>query len=347
MNPQSKQCVVVIGASAGGVEALTRLVQLLPARFNAPVLVVLHLPSTNTSVLPQILSRVGPLKAEHPRDGEMLEAGKIYIAPPNYHLGIQPPDAVLLSKGPRENNVRPAVDFLFRSAARAYGSQTIGVILSGLLHDGTSGLKMIKDRGGTAIVQDPSEAVFDSMPVSAIENVPVDYVLPIQKIAEVLVQLTENRKPREGDFQVSQEDEFEKSKNIIQTDIDSFREGKDLQNRTVLTCPECGGMLWEVREGKLVLYECFTGHRYLADNLLDTQGGELEAALWTAVRMMEERANLLTRLVNQSIEMGNPVAAQRFKVQSDQMSHNAEIFKKVIENLDLFTGRGEQDGGPS
>jgi two-component system, chemotaxis family, protein-glutamate methylesterase/glutaminase len=181
--------VVVVGASAGGVEALTNLVRALPGDFGAPVLVVLHIPATGASVLPQILSRAGPLHARHAEDGEPLERGCIYVAPPNCHLLVQQGTATL-TRGPLENGVRPAINPLFRTAAAAYGDHAAGVILSGSLDDGALGLFAIKAAGGTTLVQDPEEALYPSMPSNAITYARPDYILSINEIAETLVRLT-------------------------------------------------------------------------------------------------------------------------------------------------------------
>ena len=179
--------IIVIGASAGGVEALTSLIQGLPANLPAAIFVVLHFPAYATSVLPDILSRAGRLPACHPQDGAKIQNGSIYVAPPGYHLLITP-GQIRLSSGARENGHRPAIDPLFRTAAKTYKQQVIGVILSGLLDDGTAGLRIIKHYGGIAIVQDPQEAMFDSMVKNAIAHVAVDHILPVAAVSEQLIQ---------------------------------------------------------------------------------------------------------------------------------------------------------------
>lgn len=185
-------CVVVIGASAGGVQALKELIRGLPADFPGAVFVVLHLSPNGTSFLPDILSRAGLLDAEHPPDGTKIETGHIYVAPPDRHLVIEDSRAELTA-APKENRHRPAVDPLFRSAALAYGSKVVGVILTGTLDDGTAGLWEVKKRGGIAVVQDPSEARYPGMPRSAIQNVDVDYVVPLSEMATLLVSLCSQR----------------------------------------------------------------------------------------------------------------------------------------------------------
>jgi two-component system, chemotaxis family, protein-glutamate methylesterase/glutaminase len=178
--------IVVIGASAGGVEAVSTIVRELPVSLPAAVFVTLHFPATGTSFLPRILARMGRLPVMHPRDGERLERGHIYVAPPACHMMLRR-GAIRVARGPRENGMRPAIDPLFRSAAAAYADRVVGVVLTGSLDDGTAGLLAIKRAGGIAIVQDPADALFASMPQSAIEHVSVDHVLPRSEIARAII----------------------------------------------------------------------------------------------------------------------------------------------------------------
>jgi two-component system chemotaxis response regulator CheB len=184
-----KKDIVVIGTSAGGVEALSNLVSYFPSDLDAAIFVVLHIPTYATSVLPQILNRAGKLPASHPQDNEEIRAGHIYIAPPDYHLLVEP-GYISLLRGPKENSHRPAIDPLFRSAARAYGKRVVGVVLTGMLDDGTAGLQAVKMCGGTAIVQSPEDAIYKGMPRSAIRHVEdIDYILPLSEIPQTLVEL--------------------------------------------------------------------------------------------------------------------------------------------------------------
>src|SRR5215469_3223411 len=184
--------IIVVGGSAGAVEGFQTLVVALPADFPAAIFFVLHIPVDYPSVLPKILSRAGPLPAQHPMDGEPVRHGRIYVAPPDRHLLLED-GVVRVKRGPRENRHRPAIDPLFRSAARAYGPRVVGIVLTGMLDDGTSGLLTIKHRDGLAIIQDPEEALYPDMPQSACENVSIDYCLPSSEIGPLLARLTSER----------------------------------------------------------------------------------------------------------------------------------------------------------
>lgn len=186
--------MVVIGASAGGTQALGELVSQLPADFAAAIFVVSHIPSYSPSALPVILARSGNLPATFGVEGDPILPGQIYVAPPDHHMMVEL-DKIRVVRGPKENRFRPSIDPLFRSAAYAFGPRVIGVILTGMLDDGTAGLWLIKDRGGIAIVQEPEEALCPSMPRCALSQVRVDYRLPLSEIAETLVRLIRPARP--------------------------------------------------------------------------------------------------------------------------------------------------------
>jgi two-component system, chemotaxis family, protein-glutamate methylesterase/glutaminase len=283
--------IIVAGASAGGVEALSNLVAGFDADLPAAVFVVLHVSPQGTSVMPAILSRAGPLPASHAVDGELIEHGRIYVAPPDFHLLLRR-DRIYLRRGPRENGCRPAVDPLFRTAAHAFGRRVIGVVLSGALDDGTFGLLTVKQHGGYAIVQDPAEALHPSMPDSARTSVDVDEVLRVAEIGpriSMLVrdQVEENAVPTNGGDPTSADGEVDMG------DAD----GADGEGTPAgISCPHCGGSLWEVEEEGLVRYRCRIGHRYAPAALLSAQSDSLEASLWTAVRALEEMSATARRI---------------------------------------------------
>lgn len=322
----AKRDIVVIGASAGGVEALKEFTARLPSDFPGAVFVVLHVPSHGTSVLPRILSRSGPLPAIHPQDGQIIHHGQIYVGPPDYHLLLKR-GYVTLAHGPRENGHRPAIDPLFRAAARTYGARVIGVVLSGVLDDGTAGLLAIKSRGGIAVVQDPGDALYSGMPRSAIENVDVDHVVPIIALAELLTQLvqedvTEEERP------VSEE--MENEVDILELNKPTLEDENKFGIPSVFACPECGGTLWEVEEGDLIRFRCRVGHAYSAQSLLAHQEEGLEEAFWIALRALEESASLSQRLAERARSRGHATSAVRFEEQERDARARADIIRKVL-----------------
>lgn len=264
------QNLIVIGASAGGVEALQRLAADLPANLNAAVCIVVHIGNgiDGKSLLPAILNHVGALPAINPHDGEGLQDGRIYIAPPDHHMIVKPGHVHILH-GPKENNTRPAINPLFRSAAAAYGPRVIGVILSGMLDDGTAGLAEIKRQGGVAIVQDPKTAAFPSMPLNAIQHVDVDHTVPLSEIASLLGSLV-------------------KAERIMGTEIVEQIDQKLLE----LKCPECNGPIWEKRQGKIVEYGCRVGHVYSPLSFAKSFDAAVERSLWDSVVTLEQSAKI-------------------------------------------------------
>jgi two-component system chemotaxis response regulator CheB len=301
--------LIVIGASAGGVGALLDIAARLPANLPASVCVVLHMPPNGVSHLPYLLGRAGPLPARHPRDGTSLRRGHIYVAPPDHHLLVQ--DGVLrLSRGPRENRSRPAIDPLFRSAALAHGPRVIGVVLSGVLDDGTAGLLAIKENGGVAIVQDPEEAAFSGMPRSALDHVHVDACLSSMEIGPALVELAGRPASEEGGSPVSEE--LKQEVETAAFELDELQNPDRPGIPSVFSCPECHGVLYEVREGDLVRYRCRVGHAYAIDSLRTGQDEAVEGALWVALRALEEKAELTRRLQRTAEQRGLSTAARHF-----------------------------------
>ncbi|HWM93824.1 MAG TPA: chemotaxis protein CheB [Thermoanaerobaculia bacterium] len=319
--------IILIGASAGGVQALSNLVGGFPPDFPAAVFIVLHVSPYGNSAMPAILSRAGHLPAVHPRDGEPVQPGRVYVAPPDYHLVVQD-GLVRLSRAPTENAQRPAVDVLFRSAAQAYGRRVMAVVLTGNLDDGTAGLAVVKRHGGTAVVQDPEEADYPSMPLSAIANVDVDHILPLAGIAPLLVEL--NRVPVE-ELQPSQPEAQPEDGDMKE----ELERGKDREEHGVpsdLTCPECGGSLRESRVEEVVHFRCRTGHAYSPETLLVKQDDVIEAALWAAVRSLLENAALARRM-ERRMSQGNrlsPGAQQHYNTRAQEAERYAEVLRRMI-----------------
>jgi two-component system chemotaxis response regulator CheB len=328
--------IIVIGASAGGVEALKQLVSLLPADLPAAIFVVLHIPAHGKSVLPHILTRAGSLNAIHPKDGQAIRKGNIYIAPPDTHLLIKK-DYVTLSRGPRENGHRPAVDPLFRSAARAYGSRVIGIVLSGNLDDGTAGLIAIKMRHGITIAQHPEDAMYTGMPMSAIENADPDYVLPADEIAALLPTLA--IKPIEPPSENTHPEEMEKEVKIAEMSTSEPPSGTP----ATLACPECGGTLWEIQDGELIRFRCRVGHAFTAQTLLAEQSEQLEDAFWVALRALEESASLALRMADRAHLRNQPHVAAKFQEQAESARARADLVRQVLQNGILTAAIDDQD----
>jgi two-component system chemotaxis response regulator CheB len=309
--------IVVIGASAGGVEALTAVVSRFPVSLPAAVFVVIHLPVNSPSVLPQILQRAGPLPAAFARHGEAIKHGHIYIAPPDHHLLIQR-GYVRVVRGPKENRHRPSADVLFRTAASAYGPCVVGVVLTGALDDGTMGLQAVKRRGGLAVVQDPQDALVPSMPQSALESVEVDHCLPLADIAPLLVRLASSPV---GNVLESLEG------NMAEPEHEELPE-----LASGFTCPDCHGALWELRDGELIRFRCRVGHTFSPDSLLEGQSEALERALWSAIRGMEERAALTRQLGQRMRERGVHSTATRFDERAQEMEQQATLLRQYVLN---------------
>src|SRR5688572_30794687 len=302
--------IVVVGASAGGMEALQKLVSRLPRDFPGSLFVVWHLAPGTKSILAEILSKAGPLKAGRPEDGDRIEPGRIYVAPNDHHLLLEK-GTIRVARGPKENRFRPAIDPLFRSAAYIYGPRTIGVVLTGALDDGTAGLWTIKLRGGTAIVQEPSEALIRSMPLNALDNVEVDYKLPAAEIGELLAVLVREEAPATPRVAEAEDDKTRREIHIAR-ERDALEEGSlQLGEFSPFTCPECHGVLSMLREGKIVRFRCHTGHAFSSDTLLTSNGEELEARLWDAVRASDESVFLLNRLGEEFVKAGSTAAAEK------------------------------------
>jgi two-component system chemotaxis response regulator CheB len=326
--------VVVVGFSAGGVEAMVRLAEGLPRDLPAAVFVVHHFPANSVSALPSILSRAGPLPAVHAVHEQVVQPGRIYIAPPDRHMLIVE-NRIHLSRGPRENGHRPAVDPLFRTAARSFGPRVIGVLLSGSLDDGTVGLMAVKRHGGLTVVQDPDEALYPAMVQSAIERVGVDVVSAVQEIAQLLTRLT--REPvasQEG--QTAMLPEEEEVQDPAETGTAAIADGPLPGPPSTLTCPDCGGAIWEQAEGELVRYRCHVGHAYTVDSMVGAQAALVETALWTAVRALEEKAQLSRRLAERSRRRGLDRMAQRYA----EAVRSAELGSSSIRHL-LLNGTAD------
>lgn len=324
--------LVVVGASAGGVEALKQLVARLPADLPASIFVVLHVPAAAESVLPGILSRSGPLPAKRAVHDEKYEHGKIYVAPPDHHLLIHG-DRLRLTRGPRVNGHRPSIDPLFRAVARQFGPRAIGVVLSGVLDDGTAGMIGIKRSGGATIVQSPSDALYPGMPTSVLEHVSVDHTATAGGIADLLSKLV--REEFEVDMPTDDNERV-----ATPTDPLELEEHNDEEIRgrppSMFTCPECNGSLWELDEDGALRYRCHVGHAYGPDSLLAGQSEALEEAIWAAYRALRESAMLAKRLADRATSQGLTSVAKQYEVRYRDATGRADLIRGVLERGQLF-----------
>ena len=316
--------VVVIGASAGGLQALQQLVARLPGDLAASVLVVVHLPPAAPSRLADILAKAGRLPATTATDGQRLAPGCIYTAVPNRHLLIGEHDLVRLSRGPRENRVRPAVDPLFRAAARWCGPRVIGVVLSGTLDDGAAGLAAIAERGGAVLVQSPQDARFDGMPKAALAAVPAAAALPAAQLAQVITEMVgQPVDPRIDDPNDAL---------IWETEISAYGVSTAPQSGQPvgLGCPECGGGMSVVHTGNAVHYVCHTGHSYAPQTLLAARDDTVESALWTAISAMQEKCAVLTDLADRARLAGDHDGHHHHHAAAERVRHASELLRTQL-----------------
>ena len=287
------------------------------------------------------MTRAGKLPAIHPENGEVIQENMIYVAPTDYHMDVNP-GRIRLSRGPRENGYRPAIDRMFRTAARAYGQRVVGVVLSGMLSDGALGLQTIQEAGGLAIVQDPQEALYPGMPENALRSVTADAVLSLAGIANRIIQLAEEparSEPYDSPLDVSEQ---------AQTDQEAYRLAKDNNNnpRSLLTCPSCGGVLWEMQEGSQKMYLCQTGHRFSLESMFEHQSNGTESALWSALRVLEERVTLTRRLAEMSAKQGHSHSYKRFLDVSQQAEQDASAIREILERANRPSLEDLPDIGP-
>jgi len=303
--------IVTIGASVGGVEALSTVISKLPADFSGSVLTVMHTAPQGPGLLPQILGNGARLPVQHAAPGQKPAPGNVYVAPPDHHLLVEP-GALNLSRGPKVNRSRPSVDLLFQSAAETYGPRVIGIILTGSLSDGAAGLERIKERGGTTIVQDPEEAFCAEMPLSALRKTKVDYTVPLAEISPLLSRLTTS---------------------AMEQHADEPRQPASARNEEIvwgLTCPECGGPLKQ--SDKNGQYRCRIGHAFSTESIVDDHGAGLERALWTAVQLLEERAELLRRVTGRLPEQASH-SKQGFEAKARDCDEHAETLRQMFERM--------------
>lgn len=328
--------IVVVGASAGGIMALTELLKSIPTGFTASIFVVLHLPASSPSLLPLILSRAGQLKAVHPVDGEVIKPGLVYVSPPDHHILLEG-NRVLVKKGPKENNFRPSIDALFRSAAYVYGPRVIGVVLSGLLNDGTSGLWSVKRLGGITIIQEPADAEFPNMPLNVLNYVKVDYSIRASDMGLLVKKLTTERASKKPTIS-KEEMAFLKMEVIISKQDNAFTMGIMNEGElTPFTCPECHGVLVRLIEGKFIRFRCHTGHAYTASSLLADLSKSVEETLWQSMRGLEETTMLLNQISEHFKKEGHREAAAIFAAKADMTTKRSQIIRDSVFKQEILS----------
>jgi two-component system, chemotaxis family, protein-glutamate methylesterase/glutaminase len=304
-----KRDIIVVGASSGGVEPLQELVRSLPADLPAAIFVTMHVAPRSKSLLPEILNRAGRLPSEHAKGGAPIEYGHIYVAPPDCHLIVER-GHMHLSSGPKEQHHRPSINVMFRSAALAYAERVIGVLLSGELDDGTAGMWEIERRSGITVVQNPEEAMFPSMPLSALREIEVDHTVSAAEIGSFLYRLSGDGTPQATEMNHVEGEGMEVNAQL-----------------TDLTCPDCRGTIWEVRRGNSKDYRCRVGHTYSAKTMLAQHFEAQEKALYAAIVALEEGASLANRLADQfDIEF-----AASLREEARQRRKQAETIRQVLE----------------
>jgi two-component system chemotaxis response regulator CheB len=307
--------IVVIGASAGGVEALREIVPQLATDLQAAIFVTVHVAPQSTGLLPKILNRRSKIRAHLAKEGETIRPGEIYVARPDYHLLLEP-TRVRVVNGPKHNRHRPAIDLLFRTAAKSFGPRVIGVVLTGFLEDGSAGLAAIKKAGGIAIVQSPEDAEVASMPRSALQQVDADYCVPLTDIAPLLNRLTQT--------------EVTIAMESIYSGNGTQHEPEKSENQTSFTCPECSGILWEVTEDGEMRFECRVGHSYSLDDMSEAADETVERSLWVALRVLEESATIEQRLANIARQRNRPHAQKIFTEKAHARKQHALVLREFL-----------------
>ena len=322
--------IIVVGTSAGGLSALSEFVGQFEPELDAAIFIVMHLSRTSISnFLVQKLQPLSKLQTVIATEGAIIKKGHIYIACADLHLLVKK-GIIILGRGPQENRWRPSIDVLFRSAAAAYSTRTIGVILTGLLDDGTTGMLAIKRSGGVCIVQDPNEAEYADMPLSVLNEMEVNYCIPLSAMGEVILNVTQTT-PEEMPAPRDVIIESEIAERVV-VDYDNVRA---LAINSIYACPDCGGGLWTINKGgegqnKADRYRCHIGHSYSEGDLVIKQGEIFESTLWTALRIMEERRNLLKKMQDDNASRGFATAAKNYHKKVDDIQVHVDKLKEVL-----------------
>jgi two-component system chemotaxis response regulator CheB len=321
--------IVVIGASAGGIKAINQFVSNLPADLELAIFIVIHMSKmSRADIIQQQLQKNTSYNCLVANDGEEIKAGNIYLSPADVHLLIKP-GVMYLVRGPHENRWRPSIDVLFRSAAAAYGSNVIGVILSGMLDDGTSGMSAIKRSGGICIVQEPNEAEFMDMPVNVINNIKTDHRVLLEDMGYIIADILS--KPVDTNVQVPEDVKIEAQ--INERMASSLFEMEKIGVHSNFSCPDCGGGLWKIKNESNGRYRCHTGHVYTEHILLEKQNEQMEESLWVSIRMLEERRNLLLNIAWREEHTEETRANGSYKMRAEGLDLHIERLKALLVSL--------------
>lgn len=321
--------IVVIGTSAGGLNALVEMVQALQTGLNVAYCIVLHLSRKGIGdFVVHRLSQVTTMPCQLAVNGAMIKTDNIYIARPNQHMLLKD-NHFILGGGPEENRYRPSIDVLFRSAAVAYSSYCVGIILSGLLDDGTSGMWAIKRSGGTCIVQDPNQAEYPDMPLSVINTMGVDHVAALEEIGSLIAEILKNKK---GKKKPVPKEVIAESK-IAETTAVSIESIEKIADTSVFACPDCGGNLWSMKGDIIKRYRCHIGHAYSEKDLVVKQSEVATTTLWVALRMMEERKHLLRKMEIDHAKKGYKSLSTNNEKRQNEIGHHIENLKKILFDL--------------
>lgn len=323
-DPAPAAWLIVVGGSTGALESVKEMLAALAVGLPAPVLIVIHTTEFGGQYTPEILSRVTKLTVTLAQDGETMKAGHVYVAPAGLHLKVRA-GRLELNRGPREHHTRPAVDVLFRSAARAHGERVIGVVLSGHGSDGSAGALAIRARGGRILAQSPTEALARSMPQRVIDIAGADFVATAREIGKHLGALAGVSPSSRGAESMLRDDETIAA--AIQEDIRAQISGKRDGDTSVMSCPDCGGVLWQMDKGRLMDFQCHIGHRYTADTLLVQKTEQLEAALVAALRLLKEKVILLRQTAERAKGRGDAESAARLVEQADLDHKHADLLR--------------------
>jgi two-component system chemotaxis response regulator CheB len=321
--------VVCIGASAGGLNAVSELVSHLPSSLHAAVFVVLHLfKSSIGEILAEKIRKSTALPCGIAKHGETIKPGHIYMAPPDAHMLVKN-DKIIIGRGPQENRFRPSIDVLFRSAAAHYGERTIGVVLTGYLNDGTAGMEAIRQSGGHCIVQDPNEAEYPDMPLSVLENMQVDHSVSLREIGKVIVDTIDNGEIRgiKPPLNVLAESD------MVEKAATDIKHVASLGEKDIYACPDCGGGLWKVKNGDTEHYRCHIGHAYSEKDLVLKQAESIENTIWVAVRMMEERKLLLVKMARDNMGMGLDKLGSNYREQAAYLDDHIGKLKDLLFSI--------------